>query len=324
MKNDKTIYDNEDTTLDETRLASDETEETTESAEGKKKGSAWRKAATGMGTGILLGSIASFVVTSTANAANPDNGNEEEANHEAEHQNPEWADDSVAIATAVSDDMTFSQAFAAARAEVGPGGAFEWHGNVYGTYTAEEWDNMSSEERDEYSNHFSWNHHSTVAVSDIVDVQSEEQQTEEQQVEEHAEESVVEQHTEEQTEEVEIVSVDQGDDSHPAIEDVVMSADELIPEVEILGVAHDEESGANIGGMMVDGQEVYLIDVDGGGTFDYVAADLNNDGKITENEYVDISAEHITVSQLDHSFDGDTLYASNEGETDYINDDVIA
>ena len=36
-------------------------------------------------------------------------------------------------------DMSFEDAWSAARAQVGPNGTFEWHGNVYSTATAEEW-----------------------------------------------------------------------------------------------------------------------------------------------------------------------------------------
>ena len=54
------------------------------------------------------------------------------------------------IATSVDDSMSFSEAFAAARKEVGAGGLFVWHGNTYGTYYAEEWNAMSEEEKEEY------------------------------------------------------------------------------------------------------------------------------------------------------------------------------
>jgi len=43
-------------------------------------------------------------------------------------------------ASSSSDDMSFSDAFAAAREEVGPGGVFMWHGNAYNTFYAEEVD----------------------------------------------------------------------------------------------------------------------------------------------------------------------------------------
>ena len=40
----------------------------------------------------------------------------------------------------VTDNMSFSEAFGAARAELGAGGVFEWNGNLYGTFYATEVD----------------------------------------------------------------------------------------------------------------------------------------------------------------------------------------
>lgn len=54
------------------------------------------------------------------------------------------------IAHNVSDDMSFGEAFAHARAEVGPGGIFEWRGNTYGTYYEDEWNSMTTADKDEY------------------------------------------------------------------------------------------------------------------------------------------------------------------------------
>lgn len=51
----------------------------------------------------------------------------------------------------VSDDLSFGEAFAAARAEVGPGGVFYWHGGIYNTYTAEEWNSMSQVEKNDFA-----------------------------------------------------------------------------------------------------------------------------------------------------------------------------
>ena len=61
----------------------------------------------------------------------------------------------IPVAHSVNDEMSFSEAFAAARSEVGPGGAFVWHGNVYGTYRGDdpEWLEMTAEERMEHSQH---------------------------------------------------------------------------------------------------------------------------------------------------------------------------
>lgn len=59
--------------------------------------------------------------------------------------------DEAPVATTVTDDMSFSDAFAIARSEVGPGGVFEWRGNLYGTYYKTEWDSMDAEERHQYA-----------------------------------------------------------------------------------------------------------------------------------------------------------------------------
>lgn len=52
----------------------------------------------------------------------------------------------------VNDDMSFKDAFAIARNEVGSGGVFEWHGKTYSTYTHDEWQNM------DHSEHMAFNH----------------------------------------------------------------------------------------------------------------------------------------------------------------------
>lgn len=58
---------------------------------------------------------------------------------------------SLAMAQSVHDDMTFGEAFAAARMEHGPNAVFEWKGNVYGTYYKEEWETMPQDTREEFS-----------------------------------------------------------------------------------------------------------------------------------------------------------------------------
>ena len=78
--------------------------------------------------------------------------------HTAVHADeiPAWSDGRISVATGDFDSMSFQQAFAAARAEVGAGGAFEWHGKVFGTYLHDEWQNMSPAEHAQYESHFSW------------------------------------------------------------------------------------------------------------------------------------------------------------------------
>lgn len=70
------------------------------------------------------------------------------------------------IAFNINDDMTFSQAFAAARHEVGAGGLFVWHGHTYGTYYADEWGAMTPEDKEQY-----WAdvHHTTHHINHVVE-----------------------------------------------------------------------------------------------------------------------------------------------------------
>lgn len=60
----------------------------------------------------------------------------------------------------VSDDVSFDQAFAQAREQVGPGGIFEYHGATYATYYDSEWEDMSNDAKAEFQ---------TAAQIDVID-----------------------------------------------------------------------------------------------------------------------------------------------------------
>ena len=138
MKTEDTIYDtHEATTLDGTQNNG----QGVKAENTAKRNGIWKEVAIGAGTGILFGSAATFFTSAAEGKDEP--------------QHPQ-VDEHIPVATCVDDNMSFSQAFAAARAEVGPGGAFEWHGNLYNTYTAEEWNQLSAEERAEFDSHFDW------------------------------------------------------------------------------------------------------------------------------------------------------------------------
>ena len=197
--------------------------------------------------------------------------------------------------------MSFSEAFTAARTEVGSGGVFEWHGNIYSTFTEDEWNGMTAEQIDEYGSHFSW--HSDNSSTETAS----------------STHSSTSSHSAHATDEVEVSEVTQA--SHTE-EVAVVDVD---PEVEVLGVVHDEESGANIAGLAVDGQEVVLIDVNGDETFDIMGADVNGDQQLSQNEIVDISGQNLTVNDLGGISNPDgSLYASNNSnEIDYTNDTAV-
>ena len=284
-------YNNENTKTEET--------ETSDNKDNAAKGEKpiWKKVAVGAGSGILLGSAATLL-SASAPLGHAEGENAEE---EGSETHPEWTDGEVPVASSVSDDMSFSEAFTAARNEVGSGGVFEWHGNIYSTFTEDEWNGMTAEQRDEYGSHFSW--HSDNSSTETAS----------------STHSSTSSHSAHATDEVEVSEVTQT--SHTE-EVAVVDVD---PEVEVLGVVHDEESGANIAGLAVDGQEVVLIDVNGDETFDVMGADVNGDQQLSQNEIVDISGQNLTVNDLGGISNPDgSLYASNNSnEIDYTNDTAV-
>ena len=69
-------------------------------------------------------------------------------------------------------------------------------------------------------------------------------------------------------------------------------------EVEILGVHHDDDSGATYANLAVGGHDAVLVDLDDNNTFDVLAIDVNDDNQITENEVIDVSQQNITLQSL--------------------------
>ncbi len=329
MNDEKTIYDDEKTQYqsqdeeatqyDDAYEKEDNKSEESESpvdkkAENKKEQPTWQKVAVGTGSGILLGAAATLF--SASSPIDHTEGGEGESH-------PNWTDGEVPIASSVSDDMSFSEAFAAARTEVGSGGVFEWHGNIYSTFTEEEWNGMTAEQRDEYGSHFSWHgntSHDTASSSHSSSSPHSSAATEEVEVvATNDNNEQTNQNHESNNNEVEVADVTPA--GNTAEEVAVVNAE---PEVEVLGVVHDDESGANIGGLVVDGQEVVLIDVDGDSTFDVMGADVNGDQQLSQNELVDISGQNITVNDLGGISNPDgSMYASNDSEIDYTNDAAV-
>lgn len=336
--NEDTQYANEDQSTqnesEETAMNEDMPEENAEGQEGAEEESSteskpkkdWKKMAIGAGSGVLLGAVSTlFMGMQDANA------DVKPINDDDPHN--QWTDGKVELATGVSDDMSFGEAFAAARDEVGPGGVFEWHGNVYATYSKEEWDMMSAEDRAEFNSHFAWNqgsshssgHHTYTAQNEdiLVDPVFSDDSAEQDQQNTSSTASVTEE------DDIDVISVDHTADNNLAdntttqdipSDDILVSPAE--PEIQILGVVHDADAGANIGGMMVDGHEVVVVDLDGDMTFDVMAVDANGNGALDNNEVVDIHDQGLTVADLGgFSNPSDDLMASNDAP-DYTSDPI--
>lgn len=224
-------------------------------------------------TGVAIGSGFPFIIGKVKESVNE--SQTEEATTDEAVPSVEWADSNISIASNVNDEMSFSEAFAAARSEVGAGGAFEWRGNVYGTYYAEEWNRMTPAEKAGFNNHFNWNTIDSPSVNGTT----------------HSEEAS-------NNGDIEIVSVDHVQTAANAGGASTVEVISAEPEIEVLGVVHDMSTGSNIGRMSVDGQDVFLIDVDGDLEFDLMASDLNQNNVVDEGEVVDIHGQGMSVNDL--------------------------
>lgn len=286
MNSEDTILNQQQNDNEETLL---NTGQSTPKEQPAKKDSSWKHVTIGGISGILLGG-ASTLFTSSSNATNdsdaPSHGSQSTTSHESTPISPDSSIsvEGLPIAT-VSDDMSFSEAFAAARQEVGPGGVFEWHGGVYGTYYANEWNDMTPEQRAEFGSRVSYGTSGTENHETVEHVTEESHNTAE-----HHHEAAAATAT---TEEPEVINVEH-ENTH--IED----------EVQIVGISDetmDDGSMVTIGQLEINGQEVYVVDVDHNGTFDIMGADINGDGIISENEIYDIQDQGLQVDDMQQQMD---------------------
>ncbi|MDE6542586.1 MAG: hypothetical protein K2K76_01330, partial [Muribaculaceae bacterium] len=177
--------------------------------------------------------------------------------------------------------------FAQARAQVGPGGVFEYNGKVYSTYIKEEWDAMSQEERVEYQHRvFNTNPAQPEPVAATTDNQ-------------------------------ELTAYDSGD----------MIADEPADnEVRVLRVetvTNEDGNTMNVAVVESGNEQALLVDIDGDGMMDVIVHDDNGDGVIQDNEVHDFADAGVGVDDLlraQAAQNGDLFYASNDDMPDYVND----
>lgn len=184
----------------------------------------------------------------------------------------------VDVAHGVNDDMSFSEAFATARAEVGPGGIFTWHGNVYGTYYANEWNNMTDAEKAEYSQAV---HNTNYSADDVQSIPN------------HSENS------------------DYHEVSNEESEIKVLDTETVETEDGLINVAKVEIDGhyGEIYDLDNDGTpDAALIDSNDDGRPDVAMVDENGDGVIDEHEvHVDpnLQMEMLYDDMPDYSNDAD-------------------
>ena len=223
-----------------------------------------------------------------------------------EHQAaPEPEDAIVATATGVrvaqvDDNASFSQAFADARAQVGPGGVFEWHGRVYGTYYKDEWDNMTTEQKHEYQ--------ASIDFKDVISDESMAQHLNDmaQHNATHHDSNV--NHTSYNTQETIAKPETPNDSQDISSEDV---------DVQVLEVGRTDINGdgipENAAVLEVNGHEVLIVDIDQDGIADAALCDVDNDGQV---EIADLSGENMSMPEQSA---GDAYMAQADNAPDYMN-----
>lgn len=259
-----------------------------------RKSGVWKSIIIGGVPGVILGTAGTALAQEVIDTNHQEAQEEEEiSDTNIDHNVPQVT--GVDMAESVNDDMSFGEAFAAAREEVGPGGVFEWHGNLYSTYTSEEWEAMSNEDRQEFANN--------VAGSQVND--------------DNHEDSGHEQTSE---------GIDNGEDGghEPASNENVSGEESGNEEIEVQihevgSIANDEGEIMNVAVATVDGHDAAFIDVDNDGYVDGVVVDANDNGVIEDNEVIDTPDSELNMSYLAMVAEGpeDSLY---EGTPDYTND----
>ena len=136
--NDETIYNGMEV----------ENEENPQVANDSKKKANWKMIGLGGATGILMGAGAIYAADAMAADVNDDSNVGATDDNSGASQQHGGAEVKVSN---VAPGQSFSEAFAEARAEVGPGGVFHWRGGIYNTFTKEEWDAMSDEQKHDFA-----------------------------------------------------------------------------------------------------------------------------------------------------------------------------
>lgn len=109
----------------------------------------WKNVAIGGVAGIMFGAGTAYAASKLIGGdETTDESNNAETGTSADAHDVSVNSSDVAT---VKAGQSFGEAFADARAQVGPGGVFRWHDGVYGTYIKEEWDAMSPEEQRQFT-----------------------------------------------------------------------------------------------------------------------------------------------------------------------------
>lgn len=252
--------------------------------------------------------------TTSGETNTPNETTTSEGAHSTDTPNPEEVilanDEGIRYAHVNADN--FNDAFAQARAQVGAGGVFEYDGKLYGTYYADEWNEMTAEDRSAYQSRVNG-----IAPSPQNSHAHQSEPAHRSEPAHHAN------------------SYDMADNHQSASEAISTHAEviEVEPtdnDIRVLGVEAVQSPDGQIMNVAIlesNGDHALLVDVDNDGVMEVFVHDDNQNNHIEMNEMHDVSRAGIGVvdllqAQSDYS-GGDNLYMANDGTSDYYNDTDI-
>lgn len=250
----------EETLVEDTKQ---EVKEETKGATSKKK-NVWKTVSIGGVAGILLGGTATAMM-GFANANDIEDAPMPGGDvHDSETQvpNSNATVEGLPVADSVNDDMTFGEAFAAARNETGAGGVFSWRGGVYGTYLADEWEGMTPEEQAAFGSRVHYGATSTQGAKEEVA-----QESEDSTADLVAEVDVKETETTEETSttdvetEVEVEADSQEETAEAEVDAEIMEEAEAVAEAEVETPAEVEAEVLETDAYIPEQQELTAVDL---------------------------------------------------------------
>ncbi len=277
----------------------------------------WKPVTIGGMTGILVGTGATMAYHSMASDNNVD---------EVVDNSPKQA--------ASNDDMSFSEAFKTARAELGSGKTFEWHGKTYSTCTRKEWEEMLDAEND--ISHIKEEKSLTSAnLGDREKDETEQPIVKNQSKEDDGQDDVLiasrdasvknndaKVTVDEDAASNEDVTIKNNSTTEDVTASVVDSPSEESPEeltwnkvvndddVRILGygdVVLDNGKEITVQELDVNGQRVAVIDIDQDGTADIAVTDLNHNNQPDDGEILDLHTGETYSPEDQSPFDGNDV-----------------
>lgn len=276
---------------EQTQIIEETVNEEQETSQESKLSSRVKKVA-GVAGVAAAGVAAGVVFTSMASGDNDDQSTQADAAQAAHTAVPAG---NVKVAE-VSDDMSFDEAFASARKQVGAGGVFEWRGKLYGTYYKNEWDAMSQADKDQYAANVFGTPQAKVHNENI---QEQPQKDMAEDVEQNT--NVQKDMAEDAEQNTNVQKVSHQTNNQQDRAEAGSDEGGRYNIQQVYGVRTVTDNNGNPMTMVeakVNGHNAILCDINQDDKIDSMAIDANDDGQITQDEIIPVPQGAVLVSEL--------------------------